>query len=69
GFNSQEKEVASGTYSYKVTAESSSGNVVLAQTFTSGLVTDVIFEEDENFAVVNGEKISISEITRVSINQ
>nr|NIQ02375.1 hypothetical protein [Nitrospinaceae bacterium]NIR56334.1 hypothetical protein [Nitrospinaceae bacterium]NIS86794.1 hypothetical protein [Nitrospinaceae bacterium]NIT83628.1 hypothetical protein [Nitrospinaceae bacterium]NIU45831.1 hypothetical protein [Nitrospinaceae bacterium] len=44
------------------------GKSVNSQTFTTGLVTDVLFEDSRAFAVVNGEKLPAEQITRVSIN-
>jgi len=68
GLDSQGNPVASGLYTFKVQATNSSGNLVTAETFTTGLVTDVLFEEGGAFAVVNGQKLPAAQITRVSIN-
>lgn len=68
GLDSQGNQVASGFYTFKIQATDSSGKPVTAETFTTGLVTDVLFEEGKAFAVVNGQKLSAEEITRVSIN-
>lgn len=68
GLDSQGKPVGSGIYTFKVQATNSSGKLVTAETFTTGLVTDVLFEEGKAFAVVNGQKLPAAEITRVSIN-
>ena len=68
GFDSQGDPVVSGIYTFKVKATDASGKAILAETFTTGLVTDVLFEDNEAFAVVNGEKLPAAEITRVSIN-
>ncbi len=68
GLDDQGKPVASGIYTFKIKATDSSGKLVTAETFTTGLVTDVLFEDNEAFAVVNGEKLPAAEITRVSIN-
>jgi len=57
----------SGTYSFTVVAQNASGATVLSQTFSSGIVTDVLFEDNQSFVVVNGEKIPAELITRVSI--
>ena len=56
-----------GNYSFNVTAKNSTGSFVKAETFAAGLVTDVIFEEGQAFAIVNGQKLSVSEISKVSI--
>ena len=68
GLDSQGNPLASGFYTFKVQATDASGKLVGAETFTTGLVTDVLFEEGKAFAVVNGQKLSAEEITRVSIN-
>jgi flagellar basal-body rod modification protein FlgD len=68
GRDSQGNLVASGFYTFKIQATDASGKLVNAETFTTGLVTDVLFEEGKAFAVVNGQKLSAEEITRVSIN-
>ncbi len=68
GLDSQGNPVGSGFYTFKVQATDSSGKLVGAETFTTGLVTDVLFEEGEAFAVVNGQKLPAEQITRVSIN-
>ena len=68
GLDSQGNPVGSGFYTFKIMATDASGKPVTAETFTTGLVTDVLFEEGKAFAVVNGQKLSAEEITRVSIN-
>lgn len=56
-----------GNYTFKVTASDSSGNFVSTDTFSAGLVTDVIFENGQAFAIVNGQKLAINEISKVSL--
>lgn len=68
GLDSQGNPVGSGFYTFKIQAADSAGKSVTAETFTTGLVTDVLFEEGKAFAVVNGQKLAAEEITRVSIN-
>ena len=68
GLDNQGNPLESGLYTFKVRATGAEGNLVNAQPFTTGLVTDVLFEDNVAFAVVNGEKISAEKITRVSIN-
>tara|TARA_B100000809_G_scaffold113433_1_gene111959 strand:- start:280 stop:948 length:669 start_codon:yes stop_codon:yes gene_type:complete len=58
-----------GTYSFTVKADSQAGAPIAVDTFSSGLVTDVVFGEDETYAIVNGIELPISTIKRVSINQ
>jgi flagellar basal-body rod modification protein FlgD len=68
GLDSQGNALGSGLYTFEVRATDSNGAFVNAQTFTTGLVTDVLFEEGAAFAVVNGQKLPAEQITRVSIN-
>lgn len=56
-----------GNYTFKVNASDAAGNFVPAETFAAGLVTDVIFEEGQAFAIVNGQKLAVSEISKVSL--
>ena len=69
GNDPQGNPVPVGTYSFTVSAEDTSGIPIQVDTFSSGLVTDVVFGEDEIYAVVNGKELPISTIKRVSINQ
>jgi len=68
GLDNQSQPVRDGFYTFKVRSTDANGKQVNATTFTTGLVTDVLFEKNEAFAVVNGEKLPAAEITRVSIN-
>ncbi len=68
GLDNQSNAVDSGIYTFEIRANDAQGKQVNATTFTTGLVTDVLFEESQAFAVVNGEKIPAEQITRVSIN-
>ena len=69
GNDSQGNPVPVGTYSFTVSAEDTSGIPIQVDTFSSGLVPDVVFGEDEIYAVVNGKELPISTIKRVSMNQ
>ena len=69
GNDPQGKPVSVGTYSFTVSAEDTSGIPIQVDTFSSGLVTDVVFGEDEIYAVVNGKELPLSTIKRVSMNQ
>lgn len=59
--------VPPGMYTFSITASDTSNNFVSTETFTAGKVTDVIFEDGQAFAVVNGQKLSVSEISKVSL--
>ena len=69
GSDPQGNPVPVGTYSFTVSAEDTSGIPIQVDTFSSGLVTDVVFGEDEIYAVVNGKELPISTIKRVSMTQ
>ena len=69
GNDPQGNPVPVGTYSFTVSAEDTSGIPIQVDTFSSGLVTDVVFGEDEIYAVVNGKELPISTIKRVSMTQ
>jgi flagellar basal-body rod modification protein FlgD len=66
GLNSKGDEVPSGDYFFKVSAEGGLGNTILAETLSSGKVSEVIFDEGTSYAVVNGLKIPTNQITQVS---
>jgi hypothetical protein len=40
---------------------------VPTETFAAGLVTDVIFEGGQAYAIVNGQKLAVNEISKVSL--
>ena len=66
GKDAEGKAVQPGAYTFQVNAETINGEEVTAQTFVSGKITDVIFEEGGAKALINGQKISVSEISRVT---
>ena len=69
GADKQGNPLPAGTYSYTVKAENLAGASIQVDTFSSGLVSDVVFGENETYAVVNGKELPISTIKRVSIAQ
>ena len=69
GFDKHGNPLPAGTYSYTVKADNQAGVPIAVDTFSSGLVTDVVFGEDETYAIVNGKELPISAIKRVSITQ
>ena len=68
GFNFMGSPLPAGTYSFRVTGLNAAGDPVDVNTFSSGVVSDVVFGEDETYAVVNGQELPINSIKRVSIN-
>ncbi|MFQ5674028.1 MAG: flagellar hook assembly protein FlgD [Nitrospinales bacterium] len=68
GLDDKGKTVPAGTYTFKVTAKDASGNELDATTFTSGKVSEIVFENGVTYAIVNGNKIPASEISRVGVN-
>ena len=69
GFDKRGNPLPAGTYSFTVKADNQAGVPIAVDTFSSGLVSDVVFGEDETYAIVNGKELPISTIKRVSINQ
>ena len=67
GTDSSGNLLPAGKYSFKVNATDTAGNFVNSETFAAGLVTDVIFEDGQAFAIVNGQKLAVSEISKVSL--
>ena len=55
-----------GNYTFNVMAIDAKGNTVAATTYSSGVVTDVVFESGVAKAIVNGSKVLVSQISRVS---
>ncbi|MCH8313784.1 MAG: hypothetical protein IID17_12460, partial [Nitrospinae bacterium] len=61
------KPVQPGAFTFQVTATNVNGDEIPVQTFISGKITDVLFEEDGVQVIINGQKTAVSEISRVSI--
>ncbi|QPJ61242.1 MAG: hypothetical protein G3M70_04800 [Candidatus Nitronauta litoralis] len=59
-------EAPPGSYNFKVRAIDAEGEPIETDTFTSGVVSDVVFENSVAYAIVNGQKIEAGKITRVS---
>ncbi|MBC8283803.1 MAG: hypothetical protein H8E32_08325 [Nitrospinae bacterium] len=60
-------QLPAGTYSFGVTAQDATGNFIETKTFAAGLVTDIIFEGTDAYAIVNGQKVNVNEISKVSL--
>jgi len=69
GFDKHGNPLPTGTYSFTVKADNQAGAPIAVDTFSSGLVSDVVFGKDETYAIVNGKELPISAIKRVSITQ
>ena len=67
GKDSKGEQLPAGTYSFDILAEDAAGNFIETQTFAAGSVTDIIFEGTDAFAIVNGQKINVSQISKVSL--
>ncbi len=65
GTDAEGNPVQPGAYTFGVKAKNAKGDEVDAQTFISGKISDVVFEENGSFAIVNGQKIPVAEISRV----
>jgi flagellar basal-body rod modification protein FlgD len=67
GSDSSGNPLQDGVYSFRVDARTSEGNTVGASTVAEGKVTEVLFDEGQAFAIVNGEKLLVNQITRIRI--
>ena len=67
GTDSSGALLPSGNYTFNITASNSSGNFVPVKTFAAGLATDVVFEDGKAFAIVNGQKLAVNEVSKVSL--
>lgn len=57
--------IETGDYTYQVIAKNASGGLVSADTMTAGLVTAVHFRGNQILATVNGQEISLNNITEI----
>ncbi len=67
GLDSSGAPLPAGKYSFSVAGENAAGNFVETGTFAAGVVTDIVFEEGQAFAIVNGQKIAVNEISKISL--
>ena len=67
GTDSSGALLPSGNYTFNITASNTSGNFVPVKTFAAGLATDVVFEDGKAFAIVNGQKLAVNEVSKVSL--
>ena len=67
GTDSSGALLPSGNYTFNITASNTSGNFVPVKTFAAGLATDVVFEDGKAFAMVNGQKLAVNEVSKVSL--
>ena len=67
GKDAKGSQLPAGNYSFDILAQDATGNFIETQTFAAGSVTDIIFEETDTFAIVNGQKINVSQISKVSL--
>lgn len=68
GKDSSGNLVAGGNYSFRVSAFDTNGKALDVKTYTKGNVSEVLFEGEDTFAIVNGNKVSSNNISRVSLN-
>jgi flagellar basal-body rod modification protein FlgD len=67
GSDSLGNPLEKGIYSFRVEARTAEGNAVGTSTLAEGQVTEVLFDEGQAFAIVNGEKLPVNQITRIRI--
>ncbi len=66
GLDNDNSPLADGNYRFEVSATDADGNSVSATTYIMGVVERVVFENGYTYLIVNGEKISISDVTEIS---
>jgi len=67
GKDGKGSQLPTGIYSFSISAEDSLGNFIEAQTLAEGIVTDIVFEGSEAFAIVNEKKVNVNQISKVSL--
>ena len=67
GKDGKGSQLPAGIYSFSITAEDSLGNFIEAKTLAEGIVTDIVFEGSEAFAIVNEKKVNVNQISKVSL--
>jgi flagellar basal-body rod modification protein FlgD len=67
GTDSSGALLPTGNYTFNITASNSANNFVPTKTFSAGLVSDVVFEDGKAFAIVNGQKLAVNEVSKVSL--
>lgn len=65
GLDNRGNKVPNGNYKFDVTAKDENGKSVFAQTLMEGVVSGLSFDTDGLHLIVNGHKVSLSEIYEV----
>jgi flagellar basal-body rod modification protein FlgD len=65
GKNDSGADVSAGNYTYSVSATNQAGETVTAETRRIGIVESVRYEDGQGYLIVNGQKISMSDIIEV----
>lgn len=65
GLDNDGNKIPNGNYKFEVAAKDEDGNSVFAQTLMEGVVSGLSFDADGLHLIVNGQKISLSEIYEV----
>lgn len=68
GLDNQGNKVPNGTYKFGVVAKDENGSSIFAQTLMEGVVSGLSFDADGLHIIVNGQKVSLSEIYEVMAN-
>ncbi len=61
--------VAAANYTFSVSAKDQDGKEVKAETRLIGLVESVRYEEGQGYLIVNGQKVSLSDIIEVNLDR
>jgi flagellar basal-body rod modification protein FlgD len=66
GLDNNNSPLPDGNYRFEVSAKDADGNDITTSTYIMGLVERIVFENGYTYLIVNGERISISDVTEVS---
>lgn len=67
GENAEGKRLPPGTYSVSITAKDLSGDPVSVQSFRIGIVESIEYSSGQAFLIVNGQRIPLGDIQRISV--
>jgi len=66
GLDNNNSPLPDGNYRFEVSAKDADGKDITTSTYIMGLVERVVFENGYTYLIVNGKRISISDVTEVA---
>ena len=66
GLDNNNSPLPDGNYRFEVSAKDADGNDITTSSYIMGLVERIVFENGYTYLIVNGKRISISDVTEVS---